>query len=140
MAVSVDTAEFKSSVEKATAAIIRGVYNNMEKACLTMEVAAKKECPIDNGPLRASITHEIKLSDKELVGSVGATMKYAAYVHQGTGIYAKDGKGRMTPWKWKAESGKYKGWHITRGQKPNPFLERARDSTKDKIANLLGGV
>ncbi|MDM0720058.1 HK97 gp10 family phage protein, partial [Clostridium perfringens] len=62
----------------------------------------------------------------EVIGRVGNTMEYAPYVHQGTGIYAKDGNGRKTPWKYKVESGKYKGWHITKGQRPQPFLEKAK--------------
>ncbi|WP_252231924.1 HK97-gp10 family putative phage morphogenesis protein [Clostridium sp. DSM 1985] len=126
-------------MENATIGIVGKVAKNMEIACLLIECEAKKGCPVDQGQLRASMQHDIQISDTEIIGIVSNSSEYAPYVHQGTGIYAKDGNGRKTPWKYKAQGGKYAGWHITRGQKPQQFLQKARDSNKDKIAKILAG-
>ncbi|CDG02100.1 Putative uncharacterized protein [Clostridium chauvoei JF4335] len=111
----------------------------MGKACLLIEREAKKNCPVDQGHLRAAMQHEVTVSSKEIIGKVSNSSEIAPYVHQGTGIYAKDGNGRKTPWKYKARSGKYKGWHITKGQKAKPFLDKAKLDNKDKIVNILAG-
>ena len=83
--------------------------------------------------------HDVRINSDEIVGTISNSSEYAPYVHQGTGIYAKDGNGRKTPWKYEAKAGKYKGWHITRGQKPQPFLEKAKLDNKDKISKILAG-
>jgi len=137
--MSSDNREFQRSLEKTTYKQIMKVFKNAEKACTFLEGEGKKNCPVDQGPLRAAMFHDVKLTTTEIVGSVANSMEYAPYVHQGTGIYAKDGNGRKTPWKYKAANGKYAGWHITKGQKPNPFLEKAKLNNKDKINNILGG-
>ncbi|AUM96150.1 MULTISPECIES: hypothetical protein [Clostridium] len=137
--MSSDNREFQRSLEEATYRQVMKVFKNAEKACTFLEGEGKKNCPVDQGPLRAAMFHDVKLTSTEIVGSVANSMEYAPYVHQGTGIYAKDGNGRKTPWKYKVEKGKYAGWHITKGQKPNQFLEKAKLNNKDKINNILGG-
>lgn len=101
------------------------------KSCLLVEEVAKKECPVDDGQLRQSITSEI-VSDTE--GAVGTNVFYAPYVHQGTGIYAVNGDGRKTMWRYQDAKGE---WHSTVGQKPNPFLERALDQSTEDIKNIF---
>lgn len=49
---------------------------------LTAETYAKKECPVDTGRLRNSITHEVDMNDKAAV--IGSNVEYAAYVELGT--------------------------------------------------------
>ena len=106
---------------------------------MILESEAKRECPVDQGILRASLTHTVDLSDKSIEGACYSPLEISAYVHQGTGIYAVDGNGRKTPWKYVATAGKYKGGHTTRGQRPNPFLERARTKSMKRIEKKLGG-
>lgn len=130
---------FSNSIEHARNEIIQKVVKNTHKACLLVENEAKKNCPVDQGPLRASITSDVKLTHEAVSGMIGSNNSYAPYVHNGTGIYAKDGNGRKTPWKFKVKKGKYKGWHVTKGQKPQPFLEKAKLSLKDNITSILGG-
>ena len=84
------------------------------------------------------MTHDVNIVFGQIIGRVGNTLEYAPYVHQGTGIYAKDDDGRKTPWKYKVEAGKYKGWHTTKGQKPQPFLEKSKVDNIAKIQNILG--
>lgn len=136
-----DNNEFVKSIENATLKIVLEASKNMEKACLLVEREAKKNCPVDQGILRASIQHDVNFNDAEIVGTVFSSLEYAPYVHQGTGIYAVNGDGRKTPWRVpEIKKGKYKGegfW--TRGQKANPFLDKAKLDNKDKILKILAG-
>ena len=134
-----DNSEFMASVDKATTQIILQMVTNVEKGCLLLKRESIKNCPIDLGILRSSMVTDTSFNTEEIIGTIGNTQEYAPYVHQGTGIYAKNGDGRQTPWKYKAEAGKYKGWHITSGQKPQPFIEKARDDNKGTIEMILGG-
>lgn len=63
----------------------------LELACIAVEGTAKVEAPVgETNRLASSITHEV-VDD---VGIVGTNVKYAVYVHQGTGKYAVNGDGR----------------------------------------------
>jgi len=44
---------------------------------------AKKNCPVDTGRLRNSITSEIKKNSGSIVGKVGTNVKYAPHVEYG---------------------------------------------------------
>ncbi|HAK42831.1 MAG TPA: hypothetical protein DCM59_09200 [Clostridium sp.] len=131
--------EFARSIDNATLQIIEKVARNMEKVCLVVERDSKKNCKVDQGYLRAAMQHEVSINNTQIIGQVSNSAEIAPYVHQGTGIYAKDGNGRKTPWKYEAKSGKYKGWHITKGQKANPFLDKAKLDNKNNISRILAG-
>lgn len=133
-----DNNNFVKSIQDATLHIIQEESKKMTKACLIMEAVAKQKCPVDMGILRASISNEVEVSSTAIVGRIGSNLEYAPYVHNGTGIYAKDGSGRKTPWTYKVRSGKYKGFHITAGQRPQPFLEEAKVETRSKVERALG--
>lgn len=132
-----DNEDFVRSIKEATLQIVENVRENTEKACLLIERDAKKNCPVDQGLLRASITHDVELTPVAIVGYVGSNLEYAPYVHNGTGIYASDGAGRKTPWGFLVRSGKYKGFHITVGQRPQPFLKNAVFNNREKIERML---
>jgi len=131
--------QFIQSMQQATLKMITDMAKKMEKACLQVERTAKQNCSVDQGHLRAAMQHGVNVSATKIVGTVSNSEEIAPYVHQGTGIYAINRDGRKTPWKYKAETGKYRGWHTTKGQKPQPFLQNARDSNKDKIVRILAG-
>lgn len=136
--MAVDNSEFMRSVDNATLEIIRRMQRKMDKASLIVERQAKQDCPVDQGLLRASITHEVGYDTWEIVGRIGSNLEYAPYVHNGTGIYAIDGNGRKTPWRYVVKAGKFKGGHVTVGQKPHQFLLYAQIFNKDKILRALG--
>lgn len=150
--------EFVRSLEQATFELIKGVASNMEKVCLLVERDAKKNASVDNGTLRASITHDVQLIPDMIIGKVFSNLDYAPYVEKGTGVYAQDGNGRLTSWyvpeealqgsrKLPTYQGKVtpvygksdKKYYKTDGMKPQPFLEPARDENKDKITRILAG-
>ncbi len=99
----------------------------LEYAGQLVENEAKKNCPVDDGILRASITHEV--DEENLSVTIGSNVEYAPYVHEGTGIYHPEG--RKTAWKYTTADGQT---YISHGQKPNPFLRDAVDNNMDKIA------
>lgn len=112
----------------------------MEQVCLFIEAESKKLCPAaDTGNLRASITHDVVEEEGKIVGYVGSNLDYAPYVHQGTGIYALEGKGRKeVPWTYYDErTGEYKK---TKGMEPRPFIQDAIDAHREEIVNYFQGV
>lgn len=102
----------------------------LNKACLAVENEAKKQCPVDTGDLRNSITHEVE----DNVGYVGTNKEYAPYVEFGTGIFSSEGNGRDTPWSYQDDEG---NWHTTVGQKPQPFLKTALDKQKKNVIKIF---
>lgn len=132
-----DNEAFVKSVQDATLKIIEQVAGNVEGACLLLEREAKKNCPVDQGFLRASITHEVEVTGTAIMGYIGSNLEIAPYVHNGTGIYAEDGNGRKTPWTYCVKAGKYKGFHITVGQRPQPFLKNAVFNNREKVERIL---
>lgn len=128
------------NLERVSREIIDRFVKGMELACLIPEKLAKELCPVDEGILRASITHEVVEDRQAIIGRIGTNEEYAPYVHQGTGIHAVDGKGRKTPWGWEGETPKWQGVHFTRGQKPKPFLRDAVLQSKGQIVGALASL
>ena len=74
------------SYKDNTDEVLKGISDAVERALtrigLSAEGYAKKECPVDTGNLRNSITHEVVQSEK--VVYIGTNVEYAAYVELGT--------------------------------------------------------
>lgn len=117
------------SISEAGGNILKDINERLELAGRMVLKDAIKECPVDDGQLRAS-GRIIKENDKV---KVTFNTEYAYYVHEGTGIYVAGG--RKTPWVYP-----YKGKMVrTVGQKPNKFLKRAVDKNKNNITKILKG-
>ena len=116
-----------------TDAVIRACRAQIKKALeecgLTAERYAKEKCPVDTGNLRTSITHQMDGDNKVLIGS---NVEYAPYVELGTGKYA-DG-GRKTSWVYEDSKG---NWHMTNGQKAQPYLKPALANHTDEYAKII---
>jgi hypothetical protein len=65
----------------------------IKKGTITLEREAKIEIVVGIGILRNSFITQIE----ELQGKVVNTREYGLYVHEGPGIYARNGTGRKTP-------------------------------------------
>lgn len=100
----------------------------LEKACLYVETDAKKNCPVDDGQLRQSITHQIDTENAE--GVIGTNVEYGVYLEIGTGIYSTQGTGRKDPWVYQDAKG---NWHYTHGAKAHPFLQPALENNRTNI-------
>lgn len=129
--------EIDNSVDDAMRKVIESLEQNMTKAVLLVQGEAKEHAPVDDGVLRASIDYDVEADETSVIGTVGSSLFYAPYVHQGTGIHAMNNDGRKTPWTYKDP--KTGNFYQTDGQDPNPFLQNAIDENKDKIKKLLGG-
>lgn len=129
--------DFSNSCKEAKIKMNVQLRKNINKCCMLVKRDAIKNCPVDMGILRASIFFRTIYNLNSVKGVIASNLEYAPYVHQGTGIYAINGDGRKTPWKYKVEAGKYEGWHTTVGQKPQPFLENAKITNMVRIQNIL---
>lgn len=111
------------------------LLTGLERAGQLVENEAKKNCPVDDDTLRASITHVVDADNLSV--SIGTNVEAGIYVHEGTGIFNPEG--RQTPWTYQSADGTF---YTTKGQKPNPFLQSAVDENMDVIVqqfeNLLG--
>lgn len=74
------------SYKDNTDEVLKGLSDAVERALtrigLAAEGYAKKECPVDTGNLRNSITNEVIQSEKAVY--IGTNVEYAAYVELGT--------------------------------------------------------
>lgn len=72
--------EFTDHTPEAKADMERKIKIALEKIGLLCEGYAKKECPVDTGNLRNSISHEV--GNREVI--IGSPVEYAPYVEMGT--------------------------------------------------------
>lgn len=49
--------------------------------------AAKMNCPVDEGRLRSSISHQVTVRPHSASVRIGSPLAYARYRHEGTGLY-----------------------------------------------------
>lgn len=104
------------------------------KACALVERDAKQKAPKDSGALRRSIESKIDKDGGEIRGVVFTNLEYAPYVEYGTGLFAESGGRTDTPWAYQDDKGE---WHLTSGQKPQPFMRPALDENREQILRIL---
>lgn len=136
--VELDATEFINALDSASKEIEDLMYERVKKVGAHLKSRVVEEAPSDTGMLRASIFYRSFRNKAEMGSRIGSNAIYAPYVHQGTGIYAKNGNGRKRPWKVTTiyKRGKVTFWTV--GQKPNPFITRAKDKSMGDIKKLLG--
>lgn len=108
------------------------IQEALQQACALVEREAKIKAPKDTGALRRSITSRVEGNK----GIVFTPLEYAPYIEFGTGLFAKSGGRKDTPWSYKNDKGE---WVSTSGIKPQPFLRPALEDNKDKIKKILKG-
>jgi HK97 gp10 family phage protein len=106
----------------------------MGKVCALVERTAKQKAPKDTGQLRNSITSKVERDGNDVVGVVFTPKEYAPYVEYGTGLFAEKGGRKDVPWKYKDDKD---NWHVTSGQKPQPYMRPALNENRDKIIRIL---
>ena len=127
----------KVVLKKQKAGLLEIIRTAMEQGAGVIEGEAKRRCPVDTGRLRASITTETSIDEDQVIALVGTNVEYATAVEYGTGVFAEDGKGRKTPWKWKGDGKKHRGWHTTSGYPAKPFLRPAYESRKLEAMRVI---
>ncbi|MDD3502509.1 MAG: HK97 gp10 family phage protein [Eubacteriales bacterium] len=135
--MDIDASEVLKNIEHFINGLPERLKQPLEQACLTIEGDAKKNCPVDNGILRASITHDIEQTDTGLVGYVGTNIEYAPFVEMGTGIHAEK-NGRKDNWTYyHAKSGKF---YRTNGMIAKPFLRPAIEANRANIISYFSDL
>lgn len=115
---------------------VAGVKNIVNETATNIVSGAKKRVGVDTGRLRSSI--HMRAYSGGLTVEVGSNLPYAVYQEKGTGIFAVDGNGRKTPWVYYYQGNKgARGFRLTRGNKPKPFLMPAYNSEKDRYISRL---
>lgn len=100
---------------------------------ITGEGYGKKNCQVDTGRARNSITHAVRGN----VVYIGSNLSYFPWLELGTGIYASDGKGRKSPWGYYDRNGKY---HITRGMKPSHTIKKAASEHNEEYKRIAENI
>lgn len=123
MKVTLDVRDIKKAISDVRfyeLAKKQGVKDVVNKTALNIQRKAKKRLTasgaVDTGRLRASVV--IEPYNMGFSAIIGTDVFYAPYIEFGTGIFAKNGNGRQTPWIYKTNKGVFR----TRGQRPRPFL------------------
>jgi len=107
----------------------------LDKCGLTAEGYAKALCEGFKNPtgnLRNSISYRV--DSEGPTAYIGTNVEYAAYVELGTGKYYPGG--RPTPWVYQDANG---DWHMTSGQRAQPYLKPAVADHKDKYRGIIEG-
>lgn len=113
----------------------KGTEEAVEKAALLVERDARLKCPSGTGDLRASIESKVEKNGTAIIGTVYTPLQYGIYVEMGTGLFAAHGNGRTdVPWMYIDAKGE---WHITSGQKPQPFMIPALNENRSRITEIL---
>lgn len=141
----------QSDVKKALGGPQGPIYADLARRGQRVVNQAKRLAPVDNGTLRNSITMELLTRGGRPLVRVGTNVKYARYVHDGTGLYGPrrqrivarnggvmrwpvrgsspgrrskvPGRGRIRTKSLTPTSFAYARW--TRGMKGTPFLKDA---------------
>lgn len=125
-----DNIEFIDNSAEILRAFEAACIRALERCGSQAEGYAKDLAPVDTGRLRNSISHTV--DEGELAAYIGTNVEYATYVELGTGKYT-DG-GRPTPWVYQDDKG---NWHMTHGNKPQPFLKPAVSDHAQTYRNII---
>jgi hypothetical protein len=121
-----------------------GVVKDLIRRGLLVESRAKRNLGsgpkrVNTGRLRSSITTTLVMTNGKPGVRVGTSLKYAIYVHEGTGLYGPKHKmivpvnKKVLRWKTKGKKGGKGGYTFSMkssGMRPNPFLKNALKAAK----------
>lgn len=125
--------ELAKELENISNNFSRELEKEVGRGVKVIQAEAKMLAPVDTGNLRNNITTDVDREGDIIVGKVDCNAEYAPYVEYGTGIYSSLGTGRQTPWIYRDS----KGFHYTRGQHPQPFMNPAFNNNIGKVVNNL---
>jgi len=111
----------------------------LQEAALNIETAAKMDCPVHMGVLRASI-HTEKVTEEDAIGfKIGSYLPYAPYVEFGTGT-----NNVSVPTEYKEFALQFKGQKEVAGMNAQPYLlpnfEMQVEQFKNNIEKILKDV
>jgi len=126
---------FKAALEEAPALTIVEVSKAIQKSLITIATAAKKEAPVNKGfgggTLRQKIT-SMPIMETRLRGRIESQAPYSTYVEEGTRPHKIRVKNKKVLANRRTKQ--FFGEEVNHpGTKPNPFMQRAVDKTKEKV-------
>lgn len=131
----------RSALEELLRSPAGPVVREVTKYTRMTENRAKTKVGVDTGRLRSSITGTVTAEGTRIVGRVGSGVVYAAYHHQGTGVYGPKGRpirpknGPFLVFTPKGAKRPVFARQVS-GSKPNPYLVDAlRETVPWKILN-----
>lgn len=104
--------------ERETIKEVKRIIAETAEMAVSQMKALAPVSTIDGGNLKNSI--DITYAKGGLTAIINSGASYSLYVEYGTGIYAKEGNGRKTPWVYYDK--KINQWVFTRGMKASPFF------------------
>ncbi len=113
------------------------VEQSVNKAMLDLgekiQTAAKENCPVDSGNLRASITMSSPTPDTVIIST---NVDYAVYVEYGTGPLGDPAVPHTTKkfWRYRGKGG---DWFTSHGHEPQPFMRPAFEQYKGKATEII---
>lgn len=122
--VRLSPGEVQAMLRGPNGPVARDIYRRGKR----VEGRAKRLAPVDTGRLRASISTEMLRRDTP-TARVGTNVKYATFVHFGTGLYGPRGAlirpVRASVMVFTPRGGSPVFTRFTRGVRPRPFLQDA---------------
>jgi HK97 gp10 family phage protein len=135
---------------KALGMVTADLKDDAVSAMSMVRNAARRKAPTDETVLQKNIVVKDMTSGKDLQVGCGifaeSAVNYAVYQEYGTGIYAENGQGRKTPWRFVVQSAKWANiWGINvgdlsppfYGNHPHPFMRPAWDEEKENVQKYL---
>jgi hypothetical protein len=124
--IKLDESALNRELSTSSGMVGRGLF----KLATRVEAEAKRRAPVDTGRLRSSLKKRVVSSGGKIVAEVSTNVKYAVYVHEGTGIYGPRRR-LITPQRGAVLVFTPRGAarpvfvRSVRGVKPRPFLRDA---------------
>lgn len=87
---------------------------------------------VDTGQLKGSWTYHV--DESKLSSQIGSPLENAIWEEFGTGVYALNGDGRKTAWRYQDAKG---NWHTTSGKKGTRAFHNAFTGLKSAIISLF---
>ena len=129
-------AEFRQALLDAAVVLERSVKNELDSMVYNRPETRYRR---KKGAGMYGATQATGKIDKVAGGlrtGVRTSKSYAPFVMLGTGIFAKDGKGRKTPWIYQDEDGNF---HKTVGQRPKPYMTEGAKKAQATIMEVMSG-
>lgn len=132
----VDATNLLKGLEDAKEQFLDGLRAGLQEAAKEIEDAARQNAPDRTGELRGSIQSEIEVSGSKGTAQVYSDSQYAVYVHEGTGIHSRTGRGRTdVPWTYFDDR---LGCYVrTSGMEATPFLEDAVNEKRELATQII---
>lgn len=97
-----------------------------------IEAQVKRNTKVDTGKTKGSWRY--KVDESKLESRIGSNYENAIWEEFGTGLYAVNGNGRKTPWRYKDAKG---NWHTTKGKRPKRAFLKAKNSKENEIVEIF---